>query len=105
MKVCPLCAEYAPADAQFCKWCGIRVVDRLHSYRANPPQARSQTPMLLLSLALLGLVSASLLPFWLSAKRDVIGALFTPHASLAVSGTPGAKSARRMRRHSSASQR
>ena len=28
MKVCPLCAEWAPVKATHCRQCGIRVMDR-----------------------------------------------------------------------------
>ena len=85
MKVCPLCAEYAPADAQFCKWCGIRVIDRVSAYRSQSLQSDSHGPIRILSIVLLGLVLLNGVSFWITENRSTSEALFRSRSPSAVS--------------------
>ena len=56
MKVCPLCAEFAPGNPRYCPRCYIRLVDRNLYYRAAEERSEWRNLICLLSLLLVSLV-------------------------------------------------
>ena len=55
MKVCPLCAEFAPGNPRYCPRCYIRLVNRSLYYGAAEERSEWQKLIRLLSLLLVSL--------------------------------------------------